>query len=66
MKQAISVCAMPPNPEERKSFIQSRLYTIVVLGNCPARFQKDLGAGTTEAAKAITTYDPDRTWEPTR
>lgn len=29
-------------------------------------FQKDLGAGTAEAAKAITTYDPDRTWEPTR
>jgi hypothetical protein len=29
-------------------------------------FQKDLGAGTAEAAKAITTYDPDRSWEPTR
>ena len=29
-------------------------------------FQKDLGAGTAEAVKAITTYDPDRSWEPTR
>ena len=29
-------------------------------------FQKDLGAGTADAAKAITTYDPDRTWDPTR
>ena len=29
-------------------------------------FQKDLGAGTADAAKAITTYDPDRSWEPTR
>ena len=28
-------------------------------------FQKDLGKGTTEAAKAITAYDPDASWEPT-
>ena len=25
-------------------------------------FQKDLGAQTAEAAKAITTYDPDSSW----
>ena len=29
-------------------------------------FQKDLGQGTAEAAKAITTFDPDATWMPTR
>jgi hypothetical protein len=29
-------------------------------------YQKDLGAGTTEAAKAITTFDPDASWDPTR
>jgi len=29
-------------------------------------FQKDLGEGTTEAAKAMTAYDPDASWEPTR
>lgn len=29
-------------------------------------FQKDLGDGTEAAAKAITTYDPDESWEPTR
>ena len=29
-------------------------------------FQKDLGDGTDEAAKAITAYDPDESWEPTR
>ena len=29
-------------------------------------FQKDLGAETGEAAKAITTYDPDGSWNPTR
>jgi hypothetical protein len=29
-------------------------------------FQKDLGPGTAEAAKAITAYDPDGSWEPTR
>jgi hypothetical protein len=29
-------------------------------------FQKDLGAGTAEAAKAITAYDPDASWMPTR
>jgi DUF2950 family protein len=28
-------------------------------------FQKDLGAGTAEAAKAITAYDPDESWQPT-
>jgi len=28
--------------------------------------QKDLGDGTAEAVKAITTYDPDGSWEPTR
>ena len=28
-------------------------------------FQKNLGEGTTEAAKAITAYDPDASWEPT-
>jgi hypothetical protein len=29
-------------------------------------YQKDLGAGTTEAAKAITAFDPDASWDPTR
>lgn len=29
-------------------------------------YQKDLGAGTSEAAKAITAFDPDASWEPTR
>jgi len=29
-------------------------------------FQKDLGAQTADAAKAITTYDPDESWSPTR
>jgi len=29
-------------------------------------FQKDLGEQTAEAAKAITSYDPDTSWEPTR
>ena len=29
-------------------------------------FQKDLGEQTAEAAKAITTYDPDTSWEPTK
>jgi hypothetical protein len=29
-------------------------------------FQKDLGQGTTDAVKAITAYDPDDSWEPTR
>jgi hypothetical protein len=29
-------------------------------------FQKDLGAQTAEAAKAITAYDPDASWSPTR
>jgi len=29
-------------------------------------FQKDLGEGATEAAKAMTAYDPDASWEPTR
>ena len=29
-------------------------------------FQKDLGERTSEAAKAITAYDPDGSWEPTR
>ncbi len=29
-------------------------------------FQKDLGDGTEAAAKAITTYDPDESWDPTR
>ena len=29
-------------------------------------FQKDLGAQTAEAAKAITVYDPDASWIPTR
>jgi hypothetical protein len=29
-------------------------------------FQKDLGEGTGEAVKAITAYDPDGSWEPTR
>ena len=29
-------------------------------------FQKDLGEGTREVAKAITAYDPDGSWEPTR
>jgi hypothetical protein len=29
-------------------------------------FQKDLGAQTAEAVKAITTYDPDASWSPTR
>lgn len=29
-------------------------------------FEKNLGPGTSEAAKAITAYDPDGSWEPTR
>jgi hypothetical protein len=29
-------------------------------------FQKDLGDATSEAAKAITAYDPDGSWDPTR
>ncbi|TMB53606.1 MAG: DUF2950 domain-containing protein, partial [Deltaproteobacteria bacterium] len=29
-------------------------------------FQKDLGEGTADAAKAITAYDPDASWQPTR
>jgi len=29
-------------------------------------FQKDLGDGTEQAAKAITAYDPDESWDPTR
>jgi hypothetical protein len=29
-------------------------------------FQKNLGEGTEEAAKALTTYDPDASWAPTR
>ena len=29
-------------------------------------FQKDLGEGTEQAAKAITAYDPDESWDPTR
>jgi len=29
-------------------------------------FQKDLGEKTAEAAKAITSYDPDASWEPTK
>ena len=29
-------------------------------------FQKDLGADTATAVKAITAYDPDGSWEPTR
>jgi len=28
-------------------------------------FQKDLGDGTEQAAKAITTFDPDDSWDPT-
>ena len=29
-------------------------------------FQKDLGENTADAAKAITAYDPDASWQPTR
>ena len=29
-------------------------------------YQKDLGAGTTELAKAINQFDPDASWDPTR
>jgi hypothetical protein len=29
-------------------------------------FQKDLGAGTAQAVEAMTTYDPDASWMPTR
>ena len=29
-------------------------------------FQKNLGPGTADAAKAISTYDPDASWTPTR
>jgi hypothetical protein len=28
-------------------------------------FQKDLGEKTDETARAMTTYDPDSTWQPT-
>jgi len=37
-----------------------------LVGDQGVVFQKDLGAGTAEAVKGITTYDPDRSWEPTR
>ena len=29
-------------------------------------YQKDLGAGTSEAVKAITAFEPDASWDPTR
>jgi len=37
-----------------------------IVGEQGVVFQKNLGEGTGEAAKAITAYDPDRSWEPTR
>jgi hypothetical protein len=37
-----------------------------MVGDQGVVFQKDLGEGTAEAAKAITAYDPDGTWEPTK
>lgn len=37
-----------------------------IVGEQGVVFQKDLGATTSEAAKAITAYDPDGSWEPTR
>jgi hypothetical protein len=49
-------------PAERGS---SGIMTFIV-GPQGVVFQKDLGDGTAEAAKAITTFDPDRSWDPTR
>lgn len=37
-----------------------------IVGEQGVVFQKDLGDGTGEAVKAITAYDPDASWEPTR
>ena len=37
-----------------------------IVGKQGVVFQKNLGDGTAEAAKAITTFDPDASWEPTR
>jgi hypothetical protein len=37
-----------------------------IVGEEGVVFQKDLGEGTGEAAKAITAYDPDESWQPTR
>jgi hypothetical protein len=36
-----------------------------MVGSQGVVFQKDLGDGTSEAAKAITAYDPDGSWDPT-
>jgi len=36
-----------------------------IVGEQGVAFQKDLGEGTTETAKAMTAYDPE-SWEPTR
>src|SRR5439155_907840 len=43
----------------------SGIMTLIV-GEQGVVFQKDLGEGTGEAAKAITAYDPDESWQPTR
>jgi hypothetical protein len=37
-----------------------------IVGEQGVVYQKDLGDGTAEAVKAITAFDPDRSWEPTR
>jgi hypothetical protein len=37
-----------------------------IVGQQGVVFQKNLGEGTADAAKAITAYDPDESWEPTR
>jgi DUF2950 family protein len=37
-----------------------------IVGEQDVVFQKDLGEKTSEAAKAITAYDPDESWAPTR
>jgi hypothetical protein len=44
---------------------QSGIMTFMV-GREGVVFQKDLGASTAGVAKAITAYDPDSTWTPTR
>ena len=37
-----------------------------IVGEQDVVYQKDLGEGTAEAVKAITTFDPDRSWDATR
>jgi hypothetical protein len=47
------------------SYGSSGIMTFIV-GQQGVVFQKNLGERTDEAVKAITTYDPDESWVPTR